>query len=73
MCHPLLTYLYAFIVLFLEYRGVEGQLHPNEPARYQTLPSLREQAEILDGWRRERLEGLPGLMRKYGVGAWLVR
>ena len=51
---------------------VVAQLHPHEPARYQTLPSLREQAQILDNWRDKRLQALPDLMKKYNVDAWLV-
>ncbi|KAL5508528.1 hypothetical protein ACEPAH_6147 [Sanghuangporus vaninii] len=49
-----------------------GQLHPDEPARYQQLPSLREQAEIMNEWRQQRLDALPDLMKKYGVDAWLM-
>lgn len=70
---PFLTLLDILIILFLGYDCAGGQLHPSEPARYQALPSLREQAEILDGWRQERIDALPGLMKKYGVDAWLVR
>jgi Xaa-Pro aminopeptidase len=37
------------------------------------LPSMREQAEIQQGWLRLRLERvLPELMRKHGVAMWLV-
>ena len=50
-----------------------AQLHPSTPARYRTLPSLREQATILDGWRDERLENIPSLLNKYNIDAWLVR
>lgn len=39
---------------------------------YQYLPSLREQADILDAWTEERKLLIPGLLRKYGVDAWLV-
>lgn len=41
--------------------------------QYQLLPSLREQAEIVDTWTKERKDLIPGLLRKYGVDAWLVR
>ncbi|KAH8113434.1 hypothetical protein DFH11DRAFT_1689568 [Phellopilus nigrolimitatus] len=51
---------------------VNGQLHPAEPAHYQATPALRVQAEIMDGWRQERLDALPRLMRKYDVDAWLM-
>lgn len=51
----------------------KAQLHPSDPARYQCLPSLREQASIQDAWTNQRLEQLPTLLEKYGVDAWLVR
>lgn len=53
--------------------AAHAQLHPATPARYIRLPSLREQASILDGWRDERLANVPALLRKYSVDAWLVR
>ena len=59
--------------LLLSFCFALGQLHPEEPAKYQALPSLREQAEILDEWRKERLDALPELMKRYNVDAWLVR
>ena len=52
---------------------VLGQLHPEGPSQYQVLPSLREQARILDRWRQERLDTIPNLLREHGVDAWLVR
>lgn len=39
---------------------------------YKPLPSLREQAQIQDGWLRERLARIPSLLVKYDVDAWLV-
>lgn len=51
---------------------VYGQLHPTTPARYRKLPSLREQATILDGWRDERVGNIPALLTKYRIDAWLV-
>ncbi|KAI0092206.1 hypothetical protein BDY19DRAFT_928839 [Irpex rosettiformis] len=51
---------------------VNSQLHPVTPARYRTLPSLREQAGILDQWRDERVARIPDLLRKYGADAWLI-
>lgn len=39
----------------------------------QILPSLREQAQIVDAWTDERKALIPGILRKYGVDAWLVR
>ncbi|KAL4249645.1 Peptidase M24 domain-containing protein [Abortiporus biennis] len=49
-----------------------AQLHPKNPATYQRLPSLREQAIILDHWRDERLSHIPELLKKHGVQAWLI-
>ena len=45
---------------------------PQKAPEYQTLPSLREQAKIVDGWTEERKALIPGILRKYGVDAWLV-
>ena len=47
---------------------------PNWPhlPKYFTLPPLREQAAIQDGWLQERLDSIPGLMRKHNVSAWLL-
>lgn len=39
----------------------------------QLLPSLREQAALQDKWFAERREAIPGLLKKHGVDAWLVR
>ena len=50
-----------------------AQLHPSEPATYRRLPSLREQALILDGWRDERLANVPSLLARNNVDVWLVR
>lgn len=41
--------------------------------QFQTLPPLREQAEIVDGWTKKRKSLIPGILRKYHVDAWLVR
>ncbi len=41
--------------------------------RYETLPPLREQADIQNGWLKERWENIPSILQKYGVDAWLVR
>lgn len=40
--------------------------------QYQTLPSLRQQAELKDSWTAERKTHIPKLLQKHGVGAWLV-
>ncbi|KAH9897128.1 hypothetical protein F4778DRAFT_772011 [Xylariomycetidae sp. FL2044] len=38
----------------------------------QTLPPLREQADLINSWTEERKALIPGLLRKYGVDAWLM-
>ncbi|KAI3317360.1 putative lipoprotein [Xylariaceae sp. AK1471] len=38
----------------------------------QTLPSLHEQADLINSWTEERKALIPGLLRKYGVDAWLM-
>ncbi|KAL7621697.1 hypothetical protein AAE478_009024 [Parahypoxylon ruwenzoriense] len=45
---------------------------PGKTPQIQKLPPLREQAELLDGWTEERKTLIPGLLRKYGVDAWLM-
>lgn len=40
---------------------------------YQPLPSLREQAELVKGWKQERISNIPSILQKYNVDAWLVR
>ena len=40
--------------------------------RYMTLPPLREQADIQNGWLKERWDNIPSILQKYGVDAWLV-
>ena len=52
--------------------GLGSQAADKSP-QYQFLPPLREQAEIVDAWTEERKALIPGLLRKYGVDAWLVR
>ncbi|KAI1350533.1 xaa-Pro aminopeptidase family enzyme [Xylaria sp. FL0043] len=37
-----------------------------------TLPALQEQADIVNAWTEERKALIPGLLRKYGVDAWLM-
>ena len=41
--------------------------------QFQKLPTLREQSQIQDAWPQERIEKIPQVLQKYGVGAWLVR
>ncbi|PFH51398.1 hypothetical protein AMATHDRAFT_74952 [Amanita thiersii Skay4041] len=48
------------------------QLHPAEPAKYQTFPSLREQAQIQDAWKNERISSIPSLLKVHNVDAWLM-
>ncbi|KAI0750997.1 hypothetical protein C8Q80DRAFT_544774 [Daedaleopsis nitida] len=62
--------LQLFAAFFLSVAN--GQLHPDTPARYVRLPSLRQQAAILDSWRDERTANIPALLKKYGVSAWLM-
>ena len=46
-----------------------AQLHPDQPAKYVPLPSLREQAEIKDAWRDEGLtRSFVRLARAFEVG-----
>jgi hypothetical protein len=37
-----------------------------------TLPPLREQAELVDGWTKERKALIPDILRKYDIDAWLI-
>ncbi|GAP86661.2 putative xaa-Pro aminopeptidase family enzyme [Rosellinia necatrix] len=40
--------------------------------QFQTLPSLQEQADIVNAWTEDRKALIPGLLRKHGVDAWLM-
>ncbi|WYZ37103.1 hypothetical protein EsH8_II_000609 [Colletotrichum jinshuiense] len=40
--------------------------------KYNPLPPLREQARIQDAWTEERKAGIPALLKKHGVDAWLI-
>jgi len=53
-------------------RSVSRHEHEPKP-EYHTLPPLREQAEIQNAWTEERRAGIPKILKKYGVDAWLVR
>ena len=68
------TLLAALVVwpIHLSELSVNGQLHPDTPARYSVFTSLREQARILDQWRDERVARIPDLLKRYGVDVWLV-
>ncbi|KAI0677348.1 hypothetical protein C8Q78DRAFT_84914 [Trametes maxima] len=61
-----------FLLLLLYNHIAQGQLHPYSPAVYRRLPSLREQAAILDGWRDGRVARIPALLNKYNIQAWLI-
>ncbi|KAI0832622.1 hypothetical protein BC628DRAFT_1310121 [Trametes gibbosa] len=68
--------MHAFLPLFLAtlwlHVRTHAQLHPATPATYRRLPSLREQAAIVDAWRDERLARIPALLQKYNIPAWLI-
>ncbi|TLD22060.1 hypothetical protein PspLS_07950 [Pyricularia sp. CBS 133598] len=49
----------------------QQQQQPHQPT-YQPLPSLRDQATLVDAWTAERRALIPGLLAKHGVDAWLV-
>jgi len=51
---------------------VSAQTHDTSNPQYQTLPTLRHQAELKDAWTAERKAQIPKLLQKHGVGAWLV-
>jgi hypothetical protein len=42
-----------------------------EPS-YITLPPLRSQTALVNSWRKERLENVPNILKKYNVDAWLI-
>ena len=52
--------------------AVDTASSSSKSPQYQHLPPLREQAEIYDGWRKERLDRVPEILQKYGVDAWIV-
>ena len=49
-----------------------AEQHLKQNPQYRTLPPLREQAALQDGWRQERIHNIPLLLQKYGADAWLV-
>lgn len=65
-------FLFRIALSALFVHGAARSFHPSEPAKYQTFPSLREQAHIQDGWRQLRLDSLPQMMKEYNINAWLV-
>lgn len=59
---------FSQILLFL------GSVLAFQPSpSYQPLPSLREQADLVKEWKRERISKIPSILQKYKVDAWLVR
>ncbi|OCH94331.1 hypothetical protein OBBRIDRAFT_770092 [Obba rivulosa] len=65
--------IHSTVLLLLgQLHQCSGQLHPQEPAQYRRLPSLRDQAKILDRWRDERIVHIPALLEKHGIDAWLM-
>ncbi|KAK0649901.1 hypothetical protein B0T16DRAFT_457264 [Cercophora newfieldiana] len=65
--------LASLSILSVSASGASKPLSEQQPEpQYFTLPPLREQASIQDNWVKERREGIPKLLRKYGVDAWLV-
>jgi hypothetical protein len=48
------------------------QAQPEPPYSYHALPSLREQASIVDGWTAARRARIPRLLESYGVDAWIL-
>ncbi|KAJ3950004.1 uncharacterized protein N0V96_001139 [Colletotrichum fioriniae] len=48
------------------------QVASDPTPKYNPLPPLREQARIQDAWTDERKAGIPALLKKHGVDAWLI-
>ncbi|PSS05282.1 putative lipo protein [Coniella lustricola] len=53
-------------------QGSNASADATKSPQYQALPSLREQASLLDGWTAERKALIPGILSKYNVDAWLM-
>ncbi|KAF9478181.1 hypothetical protein BDN70DRAFT_880354 [Pholiota conissans] len=49
-----------------------AQFHPQVPAQYLPLPSLRQRASIQDDWTADRIANIPFLLHKYRAQAWLL-
>ncbi|KAI8950102.1 putative lipoprotein [Xylaria longipes] len=49
-----------------------GETFAKKTPHLQTLPPLQEQADLVNSWTEERKALIPGLLRKYGVDAWLM-
>ncbi|KAI0894255.1 hypothetical protein F4806DRAFT_117718 [Annulohypoxylon nitens] len=67
----LLAYLVNSVTVLTEVSAYVGTA-PGKTPHFQALPSLREQANLVDGWTEERKALIPGLLRKYGIDAWLM-
>ncbi|KAL0949277.1 hypothetical protein HGRIS_009355 [Hohenbuehelia grisea] len=67
-----LALIQCILLLLAATLSVQGQLHPDKPAAYARLPSLREQAKIQDQWKDERIASVPNLLSKHGVDGWLM-
>jgi hypothetical protein len=52
---------------------VRASTNPDKTPQLQTLPPLREQAQMVDAWTDERKALIPGILEKYGIDAWLVQ
>jgi len=61
----------ASLLLPLQAQSSQAQSSKSSP-QYVSLPPLREQAILQDGWTAERLAQVPSLLRKHGVDAWLM-
>lgn len=66
-----ITTLFAVVAVGIP--AARASADASKSPQFQTLPALREQASIVDGWTKERKALVPGILRKYGVDAWLVR
>lgn len=66
-----ITTLFAVVAVGIPAAGASADA--TKSPQFRTLPPLREQASIVDGWTKERKALVPGILRKYNVDAWLVR
>ncbi|TIC97350.1 hypothetical protein CH35J_007610 [Colletotrichum higginsianum] len=64
--HWLTTFVPAVTALLWE--PVLGDPTP----KYNPLPPPREQARIQNAWTEERKAGIPALLKKHGVEAWVI-
>jgi len=63
-------FIWAFNLLTLPLTTLAHQVS-KEPL-YITLPPLRSQTTLVNSWRKERLENVPKILKKYNVDAWLI-